>query len=119
MNADGKTFSAELIARTRAALDASTDDFDVATVQRLQAARYAALAAVSAPLARAPSRWAPAFAFAATIAVTIGAWQTLVLPPLPAPRDAVAVLAAQDADLLEDLDFVAWLEVDEHVDAAG
>lgn len=119
MNADSNTFTAALVARTRAVLDASTDDFDVATVQRLQTARYAALAALAQPNARAPSRWAPAFAFAATIALAVGAWQSLVLPPLPASRDAVEMLAAQDADLLEDLDFVAWLEVDEHADAAG
>ena len=112
-------FDTELITQVRTALDASVADLDATTLVHLQQARRNALAALPGGLPWVPPRWVPAGAIVATMVIAIGAWQHVVLPPMPAGGDPVEALAAQDVDLLENLDFVAWLVVDEDADAKG
>ncbi|MDC8013678.1 hypothetical protein [Tahibacter soli] len=114
----------EWTAQARELLDASADALDGATASRLNRARQRALAARARPARR---WWLPAGA--ATMASVLLA--LVVVNPLtrPAPEPAIAVPAlaaggADDAELIvaddnlelaQDLEFYAWLDAeDEH-----
>lgn len=109
----------DLLRRVRDALDVSVAEIDSPTLLRLQAARRGALELLERDTPRLPSRWLPAMAFAATMAITVGVWHQMLLPPLPVAGDPVETFAAQDADLLENLEFVAWMEADDDDNARG
>ena len=96
--------------KARQRLEASEHDIDPDRLQRLQAARRAAVAAVPA----APERglagrwWVPTGAMAA-VALVLG---LLLLPEpegLPPVLDAAEMSAAQEMELLDELEFVAWM----------
>ena len=112
MNDPVSSDDAKFLADVRAVLDTSALPDGVP--ERLAAARRAAVAAVeprrnaSAP----PAPWIPVAALATTVlavAVAITATDTHVLPVVD---DARALAAAQDLELLEDLEFLAWLDDD-------
>ena len=109
---------AELVSAVRAALATSVATLEPQVLDGLRQARQRALLALPADRAPAPSRLRSVFALAATIVIAIGAWQHVVVPPLPAITDGAEALAAQDVDLLENLEFVAWL-VAEEADVPG
>lgn len=107
----------------RAALDGSVAALPDDVLERLARARAHALDALSerdaggsapvpgAAFARGSSRWAPSFALAATILFAIGLWNRAYVPPLPAVDDPVEARAVQDMELLDELEFVAWMEL--------
>ena len=85
---------------------------DAATRSRLTRARYRALAELASPPVRG-ARWLPAGAVAAALLVT------LLLVRLPdrdtqlemaAVTDLEIMLDADDLELIEDLEFYAWLD---------
>lgn len=85
-------------------------------VARLGAARRAAVAAADARLAtpRVPPRWVPAGALATTVLAVGLATVAMDTRQLPAVDDPRALVAAQDVELLDDLEFLAWLPDDDH-----
>lgn len=106
----------ELAGRVRDALDTSVAALDSATLLRLQQARRAALAQLSSAGLHeptgAPSRWISALSVAATFLIALGVWQQAAVIPGADPT-AVVRLDAQEVDLMEDLDFVAWMVVED------
>jgi hypothetical protein len=109
--------------RAREVLDASAAHLDAPTLSRLNRARQAALAS-----RRRTPRWLPwsgGLVAAAALALAL----VFVLPhrqlPAPAPVPAQALETDGDADLLggdeapelvQDLDFYAWLDAQERQD---
>ncbi len=107
-------------------VDALPDDVSV----RLAQARSRALDALAAggaaevpQRAGGASRWAPSFALAATLLLAFGVWDRAAvsplaaLPPLPTLEDPQEARAAQDIELLDELEFVAWMELQAAEDA--
>ena len=97
--------------RAAALLDEHADALDGPTRARLHQARNRALAGVS-PVRRVLP-WAGAGAVAAGIfAVTL--LVTQATPPLPAIyEDPLQQAAAEDMELMDDLEFMAWLVLEE------
>lgn len=100
----------ELVGRVRDALDASVEVLDQSTLLRLQQARQTALATLSSRPA-APSRWVPAMSVAATFVIALGVWQ--FVPSSHGPDASVVSLDTQEVDLMENLDFVAWMVIED------
>lgn len=106
------------IARVREQLDQDARDLDAATASRLNRARQTAL---DLGLRRQRSRgwWLP-FALATAVAVVLALSVTLRTPDsapqapalaAPAVADDLELLAAgEDLEMIEDLEFYAWLE---------
>jgi hypothetical protein len=98
----------------------SAEDIDAATASRLNRARQAALGEMSRP--RPASAWlVPALSTAAVGALAVGLWLNRGadpgLPAAPAPAiesaaDMDLLLAADSLEMLEDLEFYAWLDAD-------
>jgi hypothetical protein len=106
------------VARVRAVLDAGDKAVDSSVADRLAAVRRAAVAALDVPRAAEVARWIPASAAAGMlVAVGMFAWSVRI-PDLPVFDDDEAVLAAQDLDLLDDIEFVAWMVEQDGDDAA-
>src|SRR4030095_6359871 len=106
------------VARVRGVLDAGDGALDPAVADRLAAMRRAAVAALDVPRAAEVARWIPASAAAGMlVAVGLFAWSVRI-PDLPVFDDDESVLAAQDLDLLDDIEFVAWMVAQDGDDAA-
>jgi hypothetical protein len=98
----------------------SADDIDGATASRLNRARQAALGEM--PGRRAGPGWlVPALSTAAVGALAVGLWlNRSAAPELPAGPATVVesagdmdlLLAADSLEMLEDLEFYAWLDAD-------
>jgi len=88
---------------------------DPEVAHRLAAARHRAVALLDEPSQPALPRllpWGSALAGAAALALAIGLWPGSGdegLAPLPLV-DADEMAAAQDLELLEELEFIAWLD---------
>ncbi len=104
----------EFVSRVRDALDAQSLAPELA--DRLAAARRRAVASLDTPIPRAPGAWVPVGALASTLlvvglfSVTIG--RNVDHKSAPLFDDDVQLAVAQDLDLLDDLEFVAWLDSD-------
>lgn len=106
--------NARLAARARAVLEDSAQALDAATLSRLNRARQRALDAARAPRHaawRGPALAAGAFATVAALAL----WQLprpALAPDAAAPlaEDLALVAAGSDLELVEDLEFYAWLD---------
>lgn len=96
----------------------SAEDIDAATASRLNRARQAALAEM--PRQRRGGPWlVPALSTAAVGALAIGLWLNrgaeLPAPAAPAVESAAdmdLLLADDSLEMLEDLEFYAWLDAD-------
>lgn len=98
----------------------SAEDIDAATASRLNRARQAALGAM--PRRRPASAWLlPALSTAAVGALAVGLWLNRGAgPELPAgtgpavesAADMDLLLAPDSLEMLEDLEFYAWLDAD-------
>ncbi len=102
---------AERLART---LRDGEQDLPPDVIERLTAARRAAVDAADEPVKLVWPRYAGAGALA-TAAVVVVLMTQPEVTPLP-PLDAVELAAAQDAELLEDLEFAAWMIAMEEAD---
>lgn len=89
---------------------ASTERLDAATRSRLTQARYAALQAARARAHWANWKWGLPAGLAAVLALSVLTnWRTAD-PPVPNALDDLSIVAASDnLELLEDVDFYAWL----------
>lgn len=106
--------------RSRDLLDASAQSLEAATLSRLNRARQAALATRHRPrFGRAFSGWAAVGASALAVALAFGLQRPPAVSPPPTDeatnRAAAAdadddLLAAEDLEFLEDLDFYQWLD---------
>ena len=123
--------SADFEARAAALLQASARALDGQTRSRLNQARQAALDELPSSRART---WRGGFAIASVAAVAIlavGVWRNLpqtglpvdVLAPgmasVPAGSDLELLLAEENLDMLEDLEFFAWLAAEDLEAADG
>lgn len=111
-------------ARTKAAFDASVEALDGATRARLARARARALEELDAQRAGARGqRWL--VPVAATAAAALAAWLALVQPSqraadslqVAALGDIDLLLAEEDLEMIEELEFYAWLEAQPEFEA--
>jgi len=105
---------AAFVARVREALERQTLPPGVA--ERLVTARGAALGSLrpAPPAPPTPSNWLPLGALASTVLAIGIAVVTTDTVRLPVVEDERALVVAQDVELLEDLEFLAWLDDEEH-----
>lgn len=94
--------------------DESVERLDAATVSRLNRQRQRALAELRD--GRSPSRWQlwlPATGVAAGIAAALLVWQQQAVrdvPAVDAATDLDILITGENLEMLEDLEFYAWLE---------
>ena len=94
-------------------------DVDVDVLERLAAMRRTAVALADHPAPTAIGRWAPTSAVAATI-LAVGIAFTNFQGTSPGMFDnELEQLAAQDMELLEELEFLAWMELQAEQSNAG
>jgi hypothetical protein len=97
--------------RVKELLDEKADNLDAATQSRLRQARMRALD--SAPKRPEWLVWGPASAVAAGL-MAVGIYLNQAQPPLPAIyQEPEQQTVAENMDLLDDLEFVAWLALEE------
>lgn len=99
--------------RAKALFDESVDQLDAATLSQLNRRRHAALAELHGHRLRW-ARWAPAAGVTAALVVAV----MLALPQAPVdsalPVSDMDILLGEDSiEMLEDLEFYAWLDVQE------
>jgi hypothetical protein len=105
---------ATLETRSKALFDASVAELDGSTRSRLCQARHAALA--QAPRRQRPVWWMPAVATAAVAAImafllpSFQLQQPLSEENLAAADDMTLLMNDESLDLLEEIEFYAWLE---------
>ena len=117
----------EWVEQSRRLLDESAANLDAATLSRLNRGRQAALAA----RAGSARRWVPwsgglALAAAVALAVAVVGPRLSVAPIAPETPQSVAdsgadadvdLLGSDDSsELVQDMDFYAWLDAQEHQD---
>lgn len=120
--------STEFATRARNLLLESADDLDGRTRSRLTQARHAALAQLesAAPVRKGVSRWLlPAGSVAAAVLVA-GIWfgtlqpDTAPVQVASSPMDDLELVAgAENFELIEELDFYAWLESEAALSSTG
>jgi hypothetical protein len=112
-------------AHTKTTFDASVDALDAATRSRLTQARARALEELAG---RRGLSWSPRWLVpaGAAAAAALAAWLVLVGPepadePLQAADfgDLELLLAEEDLEMIEELDFYAWLEEQPEFDAGA
>jgi hypothetical protein len=96
-------------------LDQSIEHLDAHTLSRLNQARQRALALTEKPRLFNP-RWLKAATVAVLLVTVINGWQFLSTPNIQQmnTEDFEMVVANEDFELLQDLDFVAWMIEEEH-----
>ena len=115
--ADGPPDDA-FVARVRDVLDAGDATLDDRVQAQLATARRVAVQELDTRRPSDVGRWIPASAAACMlIAVGMFTW-SVRLPTLPVYDDVEAADAARDLDLLDDIEFVAWMVERDGRDAA-
>ena len=91
-------------------LDNSIEHLDANTLSRLNQARHRALAQAGKPRLF-NSQWLKAGAFAVLLVTVINGWLLISTPDIQQlDTDAFELIVAnEDFELLQDLDFVAWM----------
>ena len=121
---DRKDVSAEsaFIESAKEHFDDSVTGLDAATQSRLNRSRQVALA----ELERAKPvwvQWAPATGVAAAAVVAVVMWSGSPVPDdavVPAVATDMEILLTEDSlEMLEDLEFYSWIDLDEDADGAG
>ena len=107
-----------MLRQVKAALDDSTTNMDAATLSKLNRARQHAIE--QAATRPAIPGWLPAAAVTASLVVVISLWSALptdetAMDAMPAALLSEAtVLDDDDIDLLQELEFYAWLIEQDH-----
>lgn len=99
--------------RARALFEDSVERLDARTRSKLTQARNRALDEVKQSAAWRRWIWAPAggFAFAALVAVGVVLWPGVATQPGAAALEDLEIVADSDnLDMLEDVEFYAWLD---------
>ncbi len=96
-------------------LDESIEHLDARTLSRLNQARHRALAQTEKPHLLNP-QWLKAATLAVLLVTVINGWQFFSSSNIQQMNtdDFEMVIANEDFDLLQDLDFVAWMIEEEH-----
>jgi len=96
-------------------LDESIEHLDAHTLSRLNQARHSALAHVEKPRLLNP-QWLKAGTFAVLLVTVINGWLFFSTPNIQQMNtdDFELIVANEDFELLQDLDFVAWMIEEEH-----
>jgi hypothetical protein len=106
------------VRRIKAALDEGNEHLDARVRSRLRQARSAALAQVH-PRPRLWSRqWVPALGVAAAAVLAVLVWPhapSSLQPQDEALNDLEIVLAGENLDLLENLDFYEWVDAESSI----
>jgi negative regulator of sigma E activity len=102
------------VRRVKAALDEGNEHLDARVRSRLRQARHAALAQVQPRPAFWVRQWVPAAGLAAAAVLAVLVWPQApsVQPQDEALSDLEIVLAEENLDLLEDLDFYEWVDAE-------
>ena len=101
------------VRRVKAMLDEGNAHLDARVRSRLTQARHAALAQADSRPNLWLRQWAPAAGIAAAAVLAVLVWPTpREQPPDEALNDLEIVLAGENLDLLEDLDFYEWVDAD-------
>lgn len=102
--------------------DESVENLDGATRSQLNRARQAALAELETG-GRGWLDWAPAVGVAAAAIVALVLWTgnppTDTLTPPAANTDIEILLTEDSLEMLENLEFYSWIDLDEETDAPG
>ena len=96
-------------------LDESIEHLDAHTLSRLNQARHHALALAQKPRLFNP-QWVKAGTFAVLLVTVINGWlffSTSNIQPMNTD-DFEMIIANEDFELVQDLDFVAWMIEEEH-----
>lgn len=105
-----------LVQRARTLFDDSVSELDGHTRSRLNKGRQQALAAVRPDASRSLRRLLPVAATGAAAVAALLVWTGL--DPVDAPRDNMAatdlelLLEQENLDMIEDLEFYSWIEID-------
>ena len=96
-------------------LDNSIEQLDAHTLSRLNQARHHALAHADKPRLF-NSQWLKAGTFAVLLVTVINGWLFFSTPDIQQMNtdDFELIVATEDFELLQDLDFVAWMIEQEH-----
>lgn len=103
-------------ARARRLFDESVERLDAATRSRLNRRRQEALAGLQDRAGARWRVWLPVTGMAAAVAMALLLWQqegARQVPPVDAATDLDIVMADENLEMLEDLEFYAWLESEE------
>jgi hypothetical protein len=120
MNEPGKTDDKDddgrVPERAKALFDESVRELDAETLSRLNRSRQTALAELKAGGAGLSwLRWTPVGAAAVAAVAAVVVWRAGDLEQLPpdTAADFEMLLAGEELELLEDLEFYRWLALDE------
>lgn len=116
MNSNHDTDRNDLLHKTLVeSLDHSIEHLDASTLSRLNQARHRALQQASRPRLL-DSQWLKAATFAVLIVTVVNGWLLLSTPEVQNMNtdDFELLIANEDFELLQDLDFVAWMIEEEH-----
>lgn len=106
-------------AAAKATFDDSVDSLDAATLSRLNQNRQRALAGRS-PLSPLVSWWLPASGVTAAALVAVVLWtgseSVVELTPPSVASDLEIILEVDDFEMLQDLEFYSWIDLDEQGD---
>ena len=96
-------------------LDQSIEHLDAGTLSRLNQARHRALDQAGRPRLLG-SQWMKAAAFAVLLVTVINGWLLFTTPDVQHMNadDLELIIANDDFELLQDMDFVAWMIEEEH-----
>jgi negative regulator of sigma E activity len=105
------------VRRIKTALDEGNEHLEARVRSRLRQARHAALAQVQPRPAFWARQWVPAVGVAAAAVLAILVWPHApsVQPPDEALNDLEIVLAGENLDLLENLDFYEWVDAESSI----
>ena len=119
---DDKDDDGRVTERAKALFDESVRELDAETLSRLNRSRQKALAELKAGGAGLSwLRWTPVGALTAAAVAAVVVWRAGDLEQLPpdAAADFEMLLAGEELELLEDLEFYRWLALDETAEKSG
>jgi len=105
------------VRRVKAALDEGNEHLEARVRSRLRQARHAALAQVQPRPVFWTRQWVPALGVAAAAVLAILVWPhaPTMQPQDEALDDLEIVLAGENLDLLENLDFYEWVDAESSI----
>lgn len=115
---DGVKDDDPLVNRARELFDGSVQDLDAATLSRLNQNRHLALEQAATESATMSwQRWMPAAGVAAAALFAVVLWTgnrpVDVLVPPSTVSDLEILLEGDDFEMLEDLEFYSWIELED------
>jgi hypothetical protein len=103
----------EDVRQARQLFDECVERLDAATLSRLNRQRRTALAALDGRAATRWQLWLPATGVVAAVTMSLLLWQrdgAPLVPPVDAAADLDILIADENLEMLEELEFYAWLE---------